>query len=70
MRLELLVIVVVEAFDGGFLDRPVPPLDLAIGPRMLHFGQAMLDAVLSATHVEHVRHVPGGWPIGVATRDW
>jgi hypothetical protein len=63
---ELLMIVVVEALDGGFLDGPVHPLDLTIGPGMLHLGQAVLDAVLLAAHVEHVGDVAGGWPIGIA----
>ena len=53
---ELAVIVVVEAFDGRFLDRAVPlpgngllanrerdPFDLAVGPGVLDLGQAVLD---------------------------
>lgn len=48
MLLQLCVIVVVEAFDSGFLDGPVHPLDLPVGPGMLNLGQAMFDAVLLA----------------------
>ena len=58
---ELLVAVVVVALDGGFLDRAVHPLDLAIGPGMLDLGQAVLDAVFPAAHVEHVGDVLSGW---------
>jgi hypothetical protein len=56
----------VNAFDGGLLDRKVHPPDPSIGLRVFHFRSAIFDAVLPAAHVEHVRHVLGGWPIGVA----
>lgn len=39
---------VVEAFDGRFLESPIHTLDLPIGPGMLRFGAAMLDEVLFA----------------------
>lgn len=39
---------------GGLLDGAVHPLDLTIGPRMLHLGQPVLDAVLAADAVEDV----------------
>jgi len=68
---QLVVAVVVEALDRGLLDRPVHPLDLAAtqensppdcflifaAPRMVGFGQAMLDPVRFADHVE--AHWPG-----------
>jgi len=66
---ELLVAVIVVAFDGAFLDRPVHPFDLPVGPGMLHLCQPVLDAVLAAAHVEHVRDVASGWAIGVAWRE-
>ena len=56
---ELLVTVVVEAFDGGILDCSVHPFDLPVGPGMLHLCQPALDAVLVAAGVEHVRDVAG-----------
>jgi len=31
--------------DGGFLDCAVHPLDLSIGPRMIGFGQSVVDIV-------------------------
>jgi len=61
--------VVVVAFDGSFLDCPVHSLDLAVCPRMLDLCQPVLDAILLAAHVEHVRHISGCWSIGVAGRE-
>ena len=57
MRSQLIVAVVMEAFDGGVLDRPVHPLDLAIRPRMVRLGQPVLDPVGFTDHVE--AHRPG-----------
>ena len=45
---ELVVAVVVIPFDGRFLDRPIHPFRLTVGPEMPHSGQAMLDAILVA----------------------
>lgn len=44
--------VVMMAFDGGVLDGAFHPLDLAIGPRMVGFGEAVLDPVLAAYLIE------------------
>lgn len=54
MLLELLVIVVMEPFDGGILNSPVHPLDLTVGPWVLHFCQAVFNAVSSADPVKDV----------------
>jgi len=62
------MVVVMEALDGRFLDRPVHSLDLAVGPRMLRFCQAMFNAIFTASHVEHVCYVPGGRAILVTGR--
>jgi hypothetical protein len=43
-----------ESGDGA-----VHALDLTTGPRVFDLGQPVLDVVLTATHVEHVRHVRG-----------
>ena len=43
---------VVEAFDGRLLDRAVHSLDLTVGPRVVGFGEAVLDVVCLADHVE------------------
>jgi hypothetical protein len=40
MRAELIVAAVVVAFDGGFLERPVHPLDLPV--RSVNEGAAVL----------------------------
>lgn len=57
MAAKLIVTVVVEAFDGGVLDCPVHPLDLAVGPGMVGLGEAVLDPVRLADRVE--THLPG-----------
>ncbi len=49
---QLIVDVVMKAFDGRVLDRAVHPLDLAVGPRMVLFCQAVLDPIDLADHVE------------------
>ena len=66
---ELIVAVVVIALDGGFLDGSVHAFDLTVGPGVLDLGQSMLDAVLSATHLEHVRDVSRGRSVSVAGRE-
>src|SRR5690606_10753547 len=50
---------------GRFLDGAVHTLDLAIGPRMIGFGEPVFDAVLAADAIEHVRTVARGWAIAV-----
>jgi len=69
VALELVVTIVVIAFDCRFLDSSVHALDLTIGPRMLDLGQPMFDAVLSAAHIEHMRHESRRRSIGVARRE-
>ena len=65
---QLIVVVVVEAFDGRVLDRAVHALDLAAprensppdcflvlaAPGMLDLGQPMIDLMLAADAVEDV----------------
>ena len=53
----MLVSVVVEAPDGRVLDHEVHQLELAVGPRVVGFGQSVLDPVRLADHVE--AHWPG-----------
>lgn len=65
MSAELVVVVVMEAFDGGILDRPVHPLNPlpgrclpantergAIRPGVVRLGQSVLDPICLADHVE------------------
>jgi hypothetical protein len=61
VHLELLVGAVVLAPDGGFLEGPVHPLDLAVGPWMIGLDEAVLDPVAEANPVEHVHPVAGRW---------
>ena len=49
------MILVVEAFDGCVLDGPVHPFDLAVGPRVLRLGGAVIDAGLGTGILEGVR---------------
>ncbi len=51
---QLVVVVVVEAFDGRVLDRAVHAFDLTIRPWVLHSGQPVLDLMLAADPVEDV----------------
>ncbi|WP_374196948.1 hypothetical protein [Acetobacter sp. P1H12_c] len=51
--------VVTEALDGCFLDCPVHPLNLTIGPGMIGFRQTMFDPVGFADHVEAHGTRPG-----------
>ena len=51
---QLIMVVVVEAFDGGVLDCAVHALDLAIRPRVFDLGQPMLNFMLAADTVEDV----------------
>jgi len=63
VRPELVVALIVEASDGRFLDGPVHPLDLFVGPRIIRFGEPMLDVVGLADHVEAHLTGPGGVPV-------
>jgi hypothetical protein len=82
MAFELIMVVVMEAFDGGVFDCSVPlpgngllanrerdAFDLTIGPWVLDLCQPMLDAVLFAAHAKHVRDKGSGRPTGVAWRE-
>ena len=52
---QLVVVLVVEAFDRRILDRPVHPLDLTVGPGMLWLGGSVIDIVSGAGVLEGVR---------------
>ena len=43
-----------EPADGCVLDGAIHPFDLAVGPRMIEFREAMVDAVLGAGEVKGV----------------
>ena len=57
MRSQLIVGFVVKPFHRRVLDRSVHSLDLTVGPGMVGLGQAVLDPVGFADHVE--AHWPG-----------
>lgn len=52
MRSQLSVGFIMEPFDCRVLDRAVHSLNLAVGPRMVWFGQPVFDPVGLADHVE------------------
>lgn len=56
MGAELIVEVIVEAFDGGLFDRSLHPLDLVVGPRVVGFGEPVSNFVCFTDHVE--AHLP------------
>jgi hypothetical protein len=66
---ELYVAVVMIAVDGSVLDGAVHPLDLAVGPGVVDAGEAVLDAMLLASHGEHVSHVSSCGSVRVARRE-
>lgn len=49
MAAEFVVAAVVVAPNGGFLERPVDPFDLAVRPRVIGLCQAVLDVVLGTS---------------------
>src|SRR5215211_1929941 len=51
---ELVMGLVVEALDGGVLDRAVHPLDLTVGPGMTRFGQSMFDVEVGTGRFERM----------------
>ena len=73
---QLLVGLVVEAFDGRLFDRAVHALDLAVGPRMPGLGQAMVNVVLGTGMLERMSiGVPAyfniaAWIPGVRPGQW
>jgi len=54
MLSEVSVGFVVEAFDGGFLECSIHAFDLAVGPGVFRFGQAVVDVGLGAGELEGV----------------
>ncbi len=68
MHPQLLAALVVEAFDGQFLNRAVHPLDLTVGPRIVRPGKPVLNVIGFADHVKAHLTRPGGvavaWLLG------
>src|SRR5438874_2520071 len=58
MRAKARVGRVEEPSDRGVLDRAIHPFDLTVGPRMVEFREAMVDAVLGAGEVKVMRTKP------------
>src|SRR5438046_4450302 len=51
---QLIVSLVEEAFDGGFFEGSIHALDLAVGPGIFGFGEAVVDVGLGAGELEGV----------------
>ena len=62
---QLVMRAIMIPFDGGFLERPVHPLDLPIGPGMVDLGKPVLDIVCPADTIEDVA---GECPDGLSVR--
>ena len=60
--MRLSQVLVVEEFDGCFLDRSVHSLGLAIGPGMVRLCESMFDAMVATNAIEDMRSekAPGG----------
>ena len=54
MRAETLVRLVVEPANGGVLEGAVHAFDLAVGPRMVEFREAMIEAGLGTDQVKRM----------------
>ncbi len=52
MRAQQIMAVIMVALYGGLFDRAVHPLNLAVGPWMVGFRQAMFDPVGLTDHVK------------------
>ena len=52
MTFELLMAIVMIAFNGCVLDGPIHSLDLAIGPGMLDLGEPVLNAMFKANPIK------------------
>jgi hypothetical protein len=53
--------VVVIAPHRRLLERAVHPLHLAVSPRMIRLGEAMLDAVFTTDALEHMQSIACCW---------
>lgn len=57
---ELVMAFVVVASDGGFSQRPVHPLDLAVSLQVIRLGEAVLVGVFETDAVQIVDPVASG----------
>src|SRR5579871_275159 len=58
---KLSVAVIVEAVNGGLFDGAIHAFDLSVGPRVIGFGQAMIDSMPKANPVKRVPTETSGW---------
>ena len=62
---KLMVRVIEVTFDRCVLDGAVHPLDLAVGPGMIGFGEPVFDAVAVTDSVEGMSTEASRWPLTV-----
>lgn len=55
MLSQLLMIFVIVSFDGCFLEGTVHTLDLAVGPGMIWFGQAIFRTVVQTDAIKDMQ---------------
>jgi hypothetical protein len=55
---ELIVALVVVAFDSRFFEGAVHPLDLAVGPGVVRLGEPVFDVVLTTDLIEALNPNP------------
>ena len=60
---QLVMVLVVVAFDGRLLDCSVHSLDLAVRPGMVRLCQPMFDFLLSTGLVEHMHAQARRWSV-------
>jgi hypothetical protein len=65
MPLKVIVAVLEEAFDGGFLDGAIHPLDLAVRPEMIWLGEPVFDATAATHAVEGMSAEACRWSLTV-----
>jgi hypothetical protein len=65
MPLKVIVAVLEEAFDGGFLDGAIHPLDLAVRPEMIWLGEPVFDATAATHAVEGMSAEACRWSLAV-----
>ncbi len=57
------------ATHGCFFQGAVHAFNLAVGPRMVRFGEPVFNAVFLAAHIEHMGGVLRGRTLGISWRE-
>jgi hypothetical protein len=65
MSTKLVMVFAVIALHGGFFDRAIHALDLAVGPGMVRFRQPVLDGATQTNPVERIPTEASRWAFAV-----